>query len=117
MLLGVPRSRVAATVHEGQVWAWITIDGSLWAVQPVTDADADASLHVVYRAEDVVPGDWKCGVEANLIDQVGEHLGTLPAGGGTKLCEIAWDKKHARDAAYDGYKHITMLTLSCWVVS
>jgi hypothetical protein len=26
-------------------------------------------------------------------------------------------KKHARDAAYDGYKHITMLTLSCWVVS
>jgi hypothetical protein len=93
MLLGVRASRVAASVRDGQVRAWITIGDKIHAVQPLTDADpsADPSLHVLYGADDLVPGDWSCGVQANLIDQVVHEFETMPTGGGTKLCEIAFD--------------------------
>ena len=91
MLNGVRGSRVAGSLYGGQLKTLIRVGDSVWGVQPVSDADPSAphDLHVIYRMEDVDPGEWSCGV----IDgpHADDHGGVSAAGGGTKIADIAFD--------------------------
>jgi len=93
MLSGFRGSKVAASVHEGQIEAWIQLGHEVWAIQPLSDAapGADPDAHVVYRLSEIIPGDWTCGV---LDDPMHAHhgaAGTSPTGGGPLIAEVAFD--------------------------
>lgn len=55
-VVGVPDSRVALTLWNGQVQAFISLGARDWWVQPVTDAikTAPATQHVVYELDDAI---------------------------------------------------------------
>jgi len=93
MIRGVRGSRVSASLHGGQLNAWISVGDEVWGIQPATDADpgADPALHVVFSGEDVIPIEGQCGVAQNLLQPFGAGGGASPEGGGDKTCEIAWD--------------------------
>ena len=95
LLRGLPGSRVAASLHDGVLRAWIRDGDRIWAIQPAIDAEpgADPSLHVVYEAGDVLPVEGSCGVQKHaLVNPFGAaDGGTQPQGGGDKVCEIAFD--------------------------
>ncbi len=65
-VVGVANSRVAASIIDGEVWAYVSLDGPLdgpidstvIGVQPV-----GKGLHVAYDATDRIPVDAFCGVD------------------------------------------------------
>jgi len=64
---GRPGSRVAASLIDGRLSAWIELaDGELWTVEPLSEyLDGAAPLeHVVYRHADILPTDHHCGTGA-----------------------------------------------------
>ncbi|TVQ32268.1 MAG: hypothetical protein EA376_06365 [Phycisphaeraceae bacterium] len=68
---GFENSVVSATLLDGQLNAYILLDGDQvtpWMVTPLTDAaaEADTDIHVVYRAADTVDGGWTCGADHML---------------------------------------------------
>ncbi len=65
-----PGSQVAASASEGQLRALILgSDGKQWAIEPLRPAvpSAPESLHVVYRAADVIGGEETCGVIEDMV--------------------------------------------------
>jgi hypothetical protein len=65
-VLGIPDSRVYASLHEGRLWAQIVLpwQQELW-VQPVDTAPGavPSMPHLIYDRRDVVAGPETCGVE------------------------------------------------------
>ncbi|MEK6674300.1 MAG: M12 family metallo-peptidase, partial [Planctomycetota bacterium] len=97
---GIYGSRVAASLIDGQLVARVELnENEIWHIEPLetaTGQTADASSHIVYRAEDFVPGDWGCGsTTATTISKFqafsrGADIGTVAAPT-MKICDIAFD--------------------------
>lgn len=89
---------VRASLLDDGLWARIeTEDGKVFGIQPlasVLDA-APRDAHVIYEKSDVIPGDWKCGVDGLTLRGVSTQLGAAPQAGlkGTafRSVEIACD--------------------------
>jgi hypothetical protein len=93
MLNGVRGSRVSASLYGGQLNALIKVGDTIWGIQPATQADpaADPGLHVLYRAEDFIGDGGTCGVLDFGVGHEHDEGDVTPAGGGTKITEIAFD--------------------------
>lgn len=98
---GQTRSEVAASLVQGQLAATILVsDGTLWAVQPLTQVNAALphASHVVYRGSDVIRPDALCG--ATGLPRAVDVGGGGPAPAALKLAEIAIDADRAYFARY-----------------
>jgi hypothetical protein len=93
---GKAGSRVAASIINGGLRAQIYTDDGQWGVQPAFELDDQAGLqvHVVYRAQDIIPGDYACGVdhkEPREFEHVPPQAGAAFGGSCGNVAEIAYD--------------------------
>ncbi|NOG54214.1 MAG: hypothetical protein HND57_07780 [Planctomycetes bacterium] len=98
-------SQAAVSLVPGGIQAQIRMaDGQMIFVEPLSKVDPEAApdLHVVYTAENVVEGDWRCGNDDFAMGGEGEfadpHLASNigdsyqdPTADPNMLCEIAFD--------------------------
>jgi len=78
-----PEAIVAASIIQGQLSAMIYGGGEEWRIQPLsqTIAGTDPTLHVFYRAADVLPTGDVCGNEDGFdIDAVEDDVPNPPQG-------------------------------------
>jgi hypothetical protein len=93
--LGVPGSRVSASLVGGQLDALVRLNDEepIWAVQPLTDVDDSASRleHVVYNSAAGIDRGQTCGgalvVNGNPAPPSGGYAGSA----NDKVCQIACD--------------------------
>ena len=99
-VVGLPGSFVTASLEDGRLSATITLPDGVnptWAIQPLSDIidNAPPAGHVIYNAADTVPGNWFCGVNDGLVQDIGAHpgvvLNTAGDNNGFLVCEIAFD--------------------------
>jgi len=88
--VGLSDDAVTASLSDTGLSAWIRRGGEVWAVQPVSDAVSgqNPSLHVVYRATDVIPGPESCGVTAMSAATPFVYPKVAI---GNAICEVAFD--------------------------
>lgn len=62
-VIGIPGSKVAASLIRGELTAVIDLGDEMWFVEPLSNYDtmAETSEHVVYRSGDTIPTDRVCG--------------------------------------------------------
>lgn len=87
---------VAASVTEAGLTAVIYLADARWYVQPLSEAieRSTPDTYVVYRPEDVIPGEGRCGtvVPPDFMQRLGEMEQTPgAAGSGVRVAEIAFD--------------------------
>jgi hypothetical protein len=89
---GIPQSRVAASLFQGQLTATILMPGNrLLAIQPLSEVDSQApkNRHIVYDRKDALQQNVRCGNTEVL------PMGKIKPGGpsilATKVAEIAID--------------------------
>lgn len=96
---GLEGSVVAGSLTPAGLTAFIRLpDGQAWFIDPLSAASPGAGRdrHVVYREQDGVPGDWRCGMD-ELQFGLPALKGLTPPGGaggspdGNLVCEIACD--------------------------
>ncbi|MHC4694960.1 MAG: M12 family metallo-peptidase, partial [Planctomycetota bacterium] len=99
---GRPDSFVAASLLTGGLTvSIIEPDKSIWHIEPVPKwgMSGEEQIHVVYRQEDVIPGDGICGSDVLTHPDEDDGLvagdkasdGMLQTGDCIKVCEIAFD--------------------------
>ena len=100
-VLGLPQSRVAGSLVDGQLSALIHLaEGEpLWMVQSLSEvsSDAPADLHVVYTEGDMLALDVACGLSSGPGLAQSESLPSAQ-GSSLKVCQVAFD------ADYEFYK-------------
>ncbi|MBW8040497.1 MAG: hypothetical protein FVQ85_10895 [Planctomycetes bacterium] len=99
---GKPDSEVAASLLPAGLTASIVRgDKSIWHIQPLPEWNIGGSdqMHVIYRQEDVIAGDWMCGSDTlvhpnDLYGLAADEMSTdniVTQANCIKVCEIAFD--------------------------
>jgi len=95
VVLGVPGSRVSASLTGGQLDALVRLHAEqpVWAVQPLRDAidSADRRDHVIYSAADGINRGYTCGGALVTDPTPAPPAGGYSGVGTEKVCEIACD--------------------------
>lgn len=94
-VVGLPDSKVALTLSNGQVQAFISLGSHDWWVQPVTDAVRTAPLaqHVVYHLKDAIyPAN---GCSASVVSPVRPDMPITTPANALGAAEIALDCDNA----------------------
>jgi len=92
MVLGERGSKAAASLDSQGLTAWVRLEEQVWVIQPLAGAipDAPQGAHVVYSADDVIPGPWICGVDDPIGREIPGDAIESPAGS-PDVAEIAFD--------------------------
>ncbi|MHC4113218.1 MAG: M12 family metallo-peptidase, partial [Planctomycetota bacterium] len=99
---GRPNSFVAASLlPRGLIVSIIEADKSIWHIEPMPEwgINGEDKIHVIYRQEDVIAGDWMCGSDTLMHPDEAERLPASDMAPGSalqeanciKVCEIAFD--------------------------
>jgi len=70
---------MAASIHLDRLTAWIALsDESVMGIQPLDSivVGADPEEYIVYEGDDVVPGDWQCGVPDDANHDADQGIGS-----------------------------------------
>lgn len=64
-VVGIPGSRVAASLRSDGLWAWIHTPHEQWMIQPDPSSKAGGG-HIVFRQEDSIPDEFACAPSPQL---------------------------------------------------
>lgn len=79
IVLDDPSSQVAASVIDGGLWLAVYPSAdSAWFAQPAQEIGGASNQVVVYRQDDLLPGDWRCGTDDALATQSDDADGETP---------------------------------------